>query len=53
MRTVTGCFAMLCMTTHGGRDDNAMGAVTGCFATLSMTMHGNWDDNAIILLQSR
>ena len=53
MRTVTGCFAMLSMTMHGGRDDNAMRTVTGCFAMLCMTTHGNWDDNAIIQLQSR
>ncbi len=53
MRTVTGCFAMLSMTTHKGRDDNVMGAVAGCFAMLCMTTHGGRDDNAIILLQSR
>ena len=53
MGAVTGCFAMLSMTTHKGRDDNAMRTVAGCFAMLSMTTHGSRDDNAIILLQSR
>ncbi len=53
MGAVTGCFAMLSMTTHESRDDYAMRTVAGCFATLSMTTHKGRDDNAIIQLQSR